>query len=130
MSGSHTWAGKLSQREYDAIIERRKLARERQNIFTWDAWLDRARACTLGGGAGRGEGGGLDMHVILEAPIVPWEVELKQPPADEDLVVPAAAECVRCLSEDSLESSVDAEVSTTPSSSDSVCPRLPNSEPI
>ena len=130
VSGSHTWAGKLSEREYDAIIERRKLARERQNIFTWDAWLDRARACTLGGGAGRGEGGGLDMHVILEAPIVPWEVELKQPPADEDLVVPAAAECVRCLSEDSLESSVDAEVSTTPSSSDSVCPRLPNSEPI
>ena len=51
VSGSHTWVGKLSEREYDAIIERRKLARERQNIFTWDAWLDRARACTLGGGA-------------------------------------------------------------------------------
>ena len=70
------------------------------------------------------------MHVILEAPIVPWEVELKQPPADEDLVVPAAAECVRCLSEDSLESSLDAEVSPTFSSSDLVCPRLQNSEPI
>jgi hypothetical protein len=129
----------LTSSEYDDVIETRKCAlKEKDNVWTFDDWFDHVKA----GRAKMGEGVGINgdqpqantngvagsdnpaVHLVLEASVPPWEVELHRPrlkeestggdgttPAStattaeaEDFRLHPAAQCVRCLSEDSEES--------------------------
>jgi hypothetical protein len=130
----------LTSSEYDDVIETRKRAlKEEDNVWTFDDWFDHVKA----GGAKMGDVVGINggdqpqaktngvtgsetpsVHLILEASVPPWEVELHRPrlkdestggdgtnPASTAPTTEAeyfrlhpAAQCVRCLSEDSEES--------------------------
>ena len=83
------------------------------NLWTWDDWLVEARS-RLSSTGGNDEGATTDdddgtpaLHVILESAVPPCEVELCR-----DLMphfeFTQAADCMRCLSEDSDGSEIDA----------------------
>lgn len=49
-TGSHQWSTKISECEYDALIEKRKADRQKQqNILTWDSWYETASASVHSG---------------------------------------------------------------------------------
>lgn len=99
-SGSSEWANKISQAQFDALIEKRKADCQRQNILTWDAWWDEASTSLDASQA--------EVHLILEAPISPWEVEMHRDKGRKEGGKPAPA-CIRCEEEDSDESDADVE---------------------
>jgi len=119
--------------EYDALIRKRKAARRKaEGLWTWDDWFtDLKSKCSVPSNASAassqsqsqvrsGENGGENppsIHMVLEASIPPWEVELHRPSEEEEgddgaaaaaaLRPTRAAECIRCLSEDSEGSEAD-----------------------
>ena len=118
----------LTSNEYDEVIETRKrVLKEQDNVWTFDDWFDhvKARGTKIGESSGKkpeannnNGASGIDelaVHLVLEASVPPWEVELHRPrlkdpiPTStsataidaENFRLHPAAECVRCLSEDS-----------------------------
>ena len=108
----------LTTIEYDEVIETRKRAlKEQDNVWTFDDWFNHVKT----GGKRPGESietngdneADRAVHLVLEASVPPWEVELHRPRLTEDGNTSAsldkaedfrlhpAAECIRCLSEDS-----------------------------
>lgn len=120
----------LTTNEYDEVIETRKRAlKEQDNVWTFDDWFNHVKT------GGKKPGESLEtngdntptsnksdkavestnpaVHLVLEASVPPWEVELHRPRLmedgdastalanAEDFRLHPAAECVRCLSEDS-----------------------------
>ena len=96
-SGSSEWGHKISEAEHDALIAKRAADRRAENIVTWDCWFDAAREAT--------QAAGVDVHLVLESTICPWELALHQEPHEQE--VPAAPHCVRCASSDSEGSELD-----------------------
>mmetsp|Transcript_663 Transcript_663/g.1573 ORF Transcript_663/g.1573 Transcript_663/m.1573 type:complete len:740 (-) Transcript_663:2181-4400(-) len=125
----------LTTTEYDEIIETRKRdLKERDNVWTFDDWFEHVKAgCKKPGESSERNVGNQTtsknnnnyagskdpaVHLVLEASVPPWEVELHRPSlkeddADsthakaEDFRLHPAADCVRYLSEDSEASSQD-----------------------
>ena len=111
----------LDTSEYDQVIESRKLdLKEKDNVWTFDDWFDHVKMGaekkeqSSGMNAGDAEGkSDPAVHLVLEASVPPWEVELHRPNLKaldhdggttidaEDFRLHPAADCVRCLSEDS-----------------------------
>jgi len=110
----------LTTNEYDDVIETRKRAlKEQDNVWTFDDWFNHVKT------EGKKPGDLLEtncdateiidpaIHLVLEASVPPWEVELHRPRLTEDGNASAslakaedfrlhpATECIRCLSEDS-----------------------------
>jgi len=93
----------VSNFEYDELIRtRKKKRREEENIWTWDDWLMEVRTKLLNGNSDSAPA----LHVVLESSIPPWEVELCRD-FMPDFEFAQAADCIRCLSEDSEGSEVD-----------------------
>ncbi|CAB9515219.1 expressed unknown protein [Seminavis robusta] len=90
----------VSVEELDALVNKRKQDRKRQNIWTFDDWFAHIRKDTS-----------CNVHLVVEASVPPWEVELHRPPntpeGKELAMLPLAADCYRCVSEDSDCSSED-----------------------
>jgi len=86
----------ITNEEYDALINDRKKKRQAaENLWTFDDWLtevntDDSPSCRF----------------VLEAPILPWEVELCRD-LRPDIEYTEAADIIRCLSEDSDSSEID-----------------------
>lgn len=84
----------ISTEELDGIIRQRKEnIKELDNIWTWDEWLnhmmqEQEKTDTI------------DIHLILEASVVPWELSLHRPTVDEDVTLGRAADCIRSVEED------------------------------
>jgi hypothetical protein len=77
--------------ELDSIIQKRK---QEHNIWTWDDWFAHVRRTN--------NDNDIALHLVLEASVPPWELELHRPSAidRESLSLPPAADCIRCVSED------------------------------
>jgi len=89
---------------YDELINNRKSKRQKaDNLWTFDDWLLEVKSKLEGDS---GEDTPSSLHLLLEAPIPPSEVELCRDlmPGFEHT---QAADCIRCLSQDSDESSID-----------------------
>eukprot|EP00956_Cyclotella_meneghiniana_P026248 scaffold56240_cov38-Cyclotella_meneghiniana.AAC.1 len=102
----------ISTLEYDELInERKKKRREDENIWTWDDWLVEVKTklanCSNNNSSDDDDDDAPVMHVVLESSIPPWEVELHK-----DVLTNfehgQAADCIRCLPEDSDGSDIDA----------------------
>ena len=87
-------AEEIKTDDIDNIIVHRqqKLKSGNNPIWTWDEWFShiRTKAC---------ETQCMDFHLVLEAPIHPWEVQLHRPTSIGD-PLPTAPEYIRCLPED------------------------------
>ena len=110
----------ISENEHDGLIrDRAKALRSSgENLWTWDDWLAEvvSKLSDDGGSGGRrADGDGDDddddvpsLHLVLESSIPPWEVEMCRDAIMPDFEHEAASDCVRCLSEDSDISEMDA----------------------
>ena len=100
----------IATSEHDKLIsDRTKKRRDEENLWAWDDWLTEVKA-KLEQSQQQGQSDGADnpaLHCILEAPIPPWEVELCRD-LEHDFELSTAADCIRCLSQDSSESELDA----------------------
>ena len=79
--------------ELDQIIENRKKRLQRDNIWTWDDWFAHIRK----------QSPDVDVELVLESSVPPWELSLHRPSAKADpskAYLPPAAECIRCMYED------------------------------
>mmetsp|Transcript_17601 Transcript_17601/g.38112 ORF Transcript_17601/g.38112 Transcript_17601/m.38112 type:complete len:813 (+) Transcript_17601:1-2439(+) len=95
----------VSTFEHDEIISDRKKKRQKEeNIWTCDDWLMEVKAKLSNGNKSEDAPA---LHVVLESTIPPWEVELCRDFMPGFEFAPAA-DCIRCLSEDSDGSEVDA----------------------
>jgi len=133
----------VTSNEYDDVIETRKqLLKDEDNVWTFDDWFEHVKAGgtksekdTIPNDARSDDHGmvGIDdlsVHLVLEASVPPWEVELHRPRVKVEstdneatastIIVEAeeyrlhpASQSVRCLSEDSSASWED---ETDPSS--------------
>jgi hypothetical protein len=96
----------IATSEHDKLIsDRKKKRRDEENLWAWDDWLTEVKDKLK-----QKQQDGTDdpvLHCILEAPIPPWEVELCRD-LEQDFELSTAADCIRCLSEDSSESELDA----------------------
>jgi len=98
----------ISTSEYDGLInDRKKKRRALENTWTWDDWLVEVESKLTNGRNSTGEDDNPALHVVLESSIPPWEVELCRELVPE-FEYAEAADCIRCLSEDSEESEMDA----------------------
>lgn len=92
----------IATSEHDKLIsDRKKKRREEENIWTWDDWLIDVKSTLQQQG-----NDAPSLQVVLEASIPPWEVELCRD-FELDFQPSTAANCIRCLSEDSEESDLD-----------------------
>jgi hypothetical protein len=86
----------LSTDELDQIINLRKQQlREGSNIWTWDDWL-----LHVVDNNAEAEQESIEIDVVLEASVPPWDLQLHRPGADSDVAFPPAANCIRSLPED------------------------------
>jgi hypothetical protein len=77
----------------DSVInERKHFLRTEQNIWTFDDWLLHQRT--------KASPDEVDVHVILEASVPPWELQLHRPKVDDDVDFGSAAECIRRVEDD------------------------------
>jgi len=102
----------IATSEYDRLIsDRKKKRKDEENLWVWDDWLMEVKAkLKHSQQQQQQQQDGADdpaLHCILEAPIPPWEVELCRD-LEHDFELNTAADCIRCLSEDSAESELDA----------------------
>lgn len=96
----------ISTDEYDKLIcDRKGKRRIEENLWTWDDWLVEVKSKLSNGNTTDGEDNPA-LHVVLESSIPPWEVELCRDLMPE-LELAQAADCIRCLSEDSDASDMD-----------------------
>jgi hypothetical protein len=94
----------ISEQELDSIVNKRKIERRKENLWTWDDWFSDVRAQALVSDID------VDLHLVLESSIPPWELDLHRPGSDQDvekLKLPPAADCIRCVAEDEEESIED-----------------------
>ena len=77
--GSSEWHNKISEAEHDALIAKRAQDRRVENIVTWDCWFDAAREATQ-----RGDGD-VDVHLLLESTLCPWELTLHQEAQEQEI---------------------------------------------
>ena len=82
----------LLEEDHDRLIEKRKKERLQESIVLFDEFYDELSAAAED----------VEVHLILEAPVSPWEVELHREPQQQSL--PPAPACIRCASTDSDES--------------------------
>jgi len=91
----------VSASELDAMVNKRKEDRKRQNIWTFDDWFSHLKS----------NAGEASVHLVAEATVPPWEVELRRPlntaESRETSTLPPAVDCLRCVSEDTGGSSID-----------------------
>ena len=93
----------ISASEYDELIDERKKKRQRdENTWTWDDWLVEVKTKLANGNTSPD----IAMHVVLESSLPPWEVELCKD-LIPDFEFAEAADCIRCLPEDSDGSDID-----------------------
>jgi len=99
----------IATSEHDKLIsDRKKKRRDEENLWAWDDWLKEAKEKLKQPQQKQQDGADNPvLHCILEAPIPPWEVELCRD-LEQDFELSTAADCIRCLSEDSSESELDA----------------------
>ena len=96
----------ISTLEYDELINERKKKRQKgDNTWTWDDWLVEVKTKLASSSSGAETAPA--MHVVLESSIPPWEVELCKD-SMPDFEFTQAADCIRCLPEDSDGSDIDA----------------------
>ena len=83
--------------ELDSIIYKRKQDLLKEHIWTWDDWFAHVRT-------NNNDSDTVALHLVLEASVPPWELELHRPSAIsqdmESLRLPPAADCIRCVSDD------------------------------
>eukprot|EP00980_Cylindrotheca_fusiformis_P009474 scaffold2070_cov105-Cylindrotheca_fusiformis.AAC.5 len=85
----------VSTEELDEIVKQRKeKLKELDHIWTWDDWMDYQFQ------QNRKNYNNMEMHLILEASVVPWELELHRPTIDDDIHIGPAADCIRSVEED------------------------------
>jgi hypothetical protein len=125
----------VTEKEYDEIInERKRILKEKHNVLTFDDWFehvkggkevvengsssDNQHASSTSESSTSPSATDHAVHLVLESSVPPWEVELYRPrvnsnngdvtsTAAEEFRLHPATECIRCLSEDSEESSED-----------------------
>ena len=103
LAGNFT-ADDITTAEYDTLICNRKERRKKNdNLWTWDDWLIEVRSKLNQQGNVENNS---PLHLVLETPIPPSEVELCKD-LMEGFQHTQAGDFVRCLSEDSSESSID-----------------------
>jgi hypothetical protein len=112
----------ISEDEHDGLIRdrARALRSSGENVWTWDDWLAEVASKLsddggAGGGGRRADGGDDDddddvpsLHLVLESSIPPWEVEICRDGIMPEFEHAMASDCVRCISEDSDISEMDA----------------------
>ena len=118
----------ISEDEHDGLIRdrARALRSSGENLWTWDDWLAEVASKlfpddggVVGGGGRRAAGGNDDddddddvdvpsLHLVLESSIPPWEVEMCIDGIAPEFEHATASDRVRCLSEDSDISEMDA----------------------
>ena len=90
--------------EHDTLIHERKMKRRQaENLWTFDDWLLEVKSKLLTNDV---NGENPSLHVLLEIPIPPSEVELCKDIMPE-FKHTQAGDCIRCISQDSSESSID-----------------------
>ena len=123
----------VTENEYDETIqERKRILKDNHNVSTFDDWFDHVKGGKKVVAEKEGSSSSDNnqqtsesttttttdhaVHLVLESSVPPWEVELYRPGINsngtssttaEDFRLHPAAECIRCLSEDSEESSED-----------------------
>jgi hypothetical protein len=102
----------ISTSELDAIIRKRKQDLGIHNISTWDDWFAQVQVQVRTNNNTNDTNDtdtNVALHLVLEASVPPWELELHRPKANdmERLVLPPAADCIRCVAEDEEGSSED-----------------------
>jgi hypothetical protein len=99
----------ISETEHDTIIrDRASKLRSVDGVWTWDDWLVDVRSRLLSSTSSSPDDDP-SLHLVLESAIPPWEVEMCR----GESIVPnfeyeMASACIRCLSEDSDYSEMDA----------------------
>lgn len=84
----------ISTEELDTIVRQRKQKlRDADNIWTWDDWF--AHLQTKGT-----ENNEMDVQLILEASVPPWELDLHRPSPEEHVPMDHAADCFRTMEAD------------------------------
>jgi hypothetical protein len=84
----------IDTQELDQIIQQRKeTLRKTDNIWTWDDWFAYVRKQQQ-------ELKAIDVHLVLEASVPPWEFKLHRPTVHDDIHMPPAADCIRSVEED------------------------------
>lgn len=127
----------IATEEIDKIIEGRKLklrnnisnngnsnsnrsnGNNNKTIWTWDDWFDHIRKKSLEGTTttttkqGEKQEPGIDVELILEASVPPWELSLHRPELQtyknnpSKFQLPQAADLIRCMPEDGNEDEED-----------------------
>ena len=109
----------ISNEEYDKIINKRKIERRKENIWTFDDWFDHIRISSNpsdSDDAPPGKAGddvnaestsshdsNIQVELILEASVPPWEVALHRPNVTDDevgIMLPPANDCIRQVPSD------------------------------
>jgi hypothetical protein len=90
--------------ELDEIIRgrKRRLQQLEEPTWTWDDWLYQQIRPT-----GRRRCDDVDVHLVLEATIPPWELDLHRPRPDDDTQFGPAAECIQRVEQDDDEDQDD-----------------------
>jgi len=87
--------------ELDEIVcQRKQTLKTEDGIWTWDDWFSHIHAKNVVDNHDN-----VDMHLILEASIPPWELSLHRPKVSDETcqninLIGPAADCIRCLEED------------------------------
>lgn len=114
----------LTTAEMDALIDRRKERLRNSNsnnnsdntsIWTWDDWFTHVRREQ---DTTNDRNKGMDVHLVLEAPVAPSEVRLHRPtgndcldcssPEADGMMIPHAPDYIRCLAPDEEQEEIDA----------------------
>jgi hypothetical protein len=86
----------ISTEELDGIIRQRKeKLKQMDDIWTWDDWLGHMIQKQT-----QSKENVIDLHLILEASVAPWELSLHRPAVHEDVHLGPAADCIRSVEED------------------------------
>ena len=99
----------ISETEHDTIIrDRASKLRSVDGVWTWDDWLVDVRSKLLSSSSTSSPDDDPSLHLVLESAIPPWEVEMCREAIVPNFEYEMASDCVRCLSEDSDYSEMDA----------------------
>ena len=86
----------IATSEIDSIVEDRKSKlRTNENIWTWDDWFQHIREQTNSNGDNA-----IDIHLIIESSVPPWELSLHRPKVTDNINFPPAPDFIRCMPED------------------------------